>query len=198
MQAEILQKGSLFGVEGEPTDLVLKIGYLRAGKIDVQKGNEQNLFEFSVQGEKSQRLQTAIDIINKAAFSIKSYKTGGHVHLGKTQKTKSVFGVAEFVSSQNGYEDAHWAGLYYLHHPNPKRKKYESQKAISELYEHYAHMRKVFELTGIGLSYSDLQDLKGVDFLLVNRYDSNEIKVYSTQGLLASLAANKYKTFGID
>ena len=50
-------------------------------------------------------------------------------------------------------------------------------------------MRKVYELTGIGLQYNDVGDLYNVDFLLVNRANSKtDIKVYAVQELLNQLA----------
>lgn len=181
-----------------PDSLFLKIGTTRYGKIDIEKSSSQETIEFNVQGQPSSKLNTALNILNKASFSIKSYKENGVVHLGETDPVKAVSAVANYVSSQHDYQDARWAGVYYIHHPNKQRKKDESKNAIKELYEHYSHMRKVFELTGIGLTYDDLNDLHGVDFLLVNRYNSDNIKVYSTQELLKTLEGNKYKYFSID
>lgn len=58
-------------------------------------------------------------------------------------------------------------------------------------------MRSVYELTGLGLKYDDLQDLTSVDFLLVNRAsrtDMNSIHVYSTQELIKNFAnSDKYE-----
>ena len=47
-------------------------------------------------------------------------------------------------------------------------------------------MRKVYELTGIGLNYGDYKTLYSTDFLLVNR-TKGDIKVFSTQDLIQKL-----------
>lgn len=53
-------------------------------------------------------------------------------------------------------------------------------------------MKKVFELTGIGLKYGDLVDLN-VDFLLVNRARGSDITCYSVRDLVTNMKnGNRY------
>lgn len=182
-----------------PTSLYLKIGAKRFGKIDVMAGDGATI-NFEVEGEYKDPLKKAIDIATKASFSVKSYLTGGDIHLGNTSKKKAVSAVSEYVAAKSN-EDARWAGIYFLHHPNGIAEediKQEKEKAGTVLYQHYDHMHKVYELTGIGLRYGDLSDLYSVDFLLVNRAGSDsDIMVYSCQDLLKTLELNKYQKFDI-
>ena len=174
-----------------PHDFYLKIGAKRYGKSDFQAGKDSGV-SFDIEGRAVGDLARVESILKDASFSIKSYMTNREVHLGNTSARKAVSAVTEYVASQTGYEDAKWAGIYFVRHPKEKREKGQGAEAVRELYNHYKHMRSVYELTGLGLRYDDLQTMSSVDFLLVNRAGGDAINVYSTQELIKQFA-NKDK-----
>lgn len=182
--------GSQFNASS-PHDYYLKIGAKRFGKIDFQAGKDSGV-SFDIEGRATGDLARVENILKDASFSIKSYMTNREVHLGNTSARKAVSAVSEYVASQSGYEDAKWAGIYFVRHPKEKREKGQKAKEVRELYNHYKHMRSVYELTGLGLRYNDLQTMSSVDFLLVNRAGGDAINVYSTQELIKQFA-NKDK-----
>ena len=197
--AEELEKmlipGSQFN-SSDPQDYYLKIGVKRYGKGDFKAGKNANM-TFTVEGEPKGKLSQVKSLLLNATFSIKSYKTDRDIHLGNTDKKKAVSAVTSYVANQPGYQNAKWAGIFFIRYPEEiTDTKYDSEK-IKELYTHYKHMRSVYELTGLGLKYDDLQDLTSVDFLLVNRAgrtDMDSIHVYSTQELIKNFAnSDKYE-----
>lgn len=184
-----LVSGIEIGKTEVPTNLFLKIGSKRFGKIDF-KANSTDEINILIQGDPKGDLATALNLLKTASFSLKSYTTNRRVHLGSTDPKKAISAVSEYVASRvyNGKNSVRGVGIYYLYHPTNKGKAKEKE-ARDELYEHYDHMRKVYELTGIGLQYNDVGDLYNVDFLLVNRANSKtDIKVYAVQELLSQLA----------
>lgn len=174
-----------------PHDFYLKIGAKRYGKSDFKAGSESGI-SFDIEGRAVGDLARVEEILKDASFSIKSYMTNREVHLGNTSAKKAVSAVTEYVASQSGYEDAKWAGIYFIRHPKEKREKGQGAEKVRELYTHYKHMRSVYELTGLGLRYDDLKTMSSVDFLLVNRAGGDAINVYSTQELIQQFA-NKDK-----
>lgn len=174
-----------------PDALYLKIGGKRYGKIDVYAGGSGLTEEFSFTGgvKPGSNLERALFLLTNATFSVKSYLTGGSIHLGKTNPKKAVSAVSEYVAAKTGKDAARYAGVYFLHHPNGAGKN-DDPVAAAELYNHYAHMKDVYELTGIGLRYNDIEELYSVDFLLVNRAGGQEINVYSAQDLIKGLGKN--------
>ena len=127
-------------------------------------------------------MENIINILKNASFSVKSYASNSDIHLGRTNKIRAVSAVANYVGSI-------WAkgsALYYINYSNIKQKDGEDIKELEEIYKNYEHMRKVYELTGIGLNYGDYKTLYSTDFLLVNR-TKGDIKVFSTQDLIQKL-----------
>ncbi len=177
-----------------PDALYLKVGAKRYGKIDVYANNAEisEEFVFTDQIKPGSNLERALTLLQTATFSVKSYMTSGEIHLGETDKKKAVSAVAEYVATKTGKDAARYAGIYFLHHPD-KPGEGDDPIAAKQLYEHYDHMKNVYELTGIGLRYSDVEELYNVDFLLVNRASEKEIKVYSTQELVKNFEkSNKF------
>lgn len=174
-----------------PDALYLKIGGRRFGKIDVFANGAEISTEFQFKGEikPNSKIAYALELLRNSSFSVKSYQTGGAIHLGNTNPKKAVSAVSEYVANKTGKEAPRYAGVYFLHHPETGGKN-DNKDAIEELYKHYGHMKNVYELTGIGLRYNDIEELYSVDFLLVNRAGGNDIRVYSTQQLLKILNKN--------
>lgn len=189
-----LVKGSDVNI-GKPEGYLLKVGAKRFGKIDVMAGAGAEI-NINIEGKPTGDLAKAFDLLKNSSFSVKSYLTQGQVHLGRTSMVKAVSAVSEYVAARQ--PNARWAGIYFLHHPHNGKGSRETIKSRRVLYEHYNHMRKVYELTGIGLRYDDTEDLYSVDFLLVNRAGSlNDIFVYSTQDLVNRLQLNDFKRYDI-
>ena len=199
--AEWMKKNIVPGTQfnaSSPQDYYLKIGVKRFGKSDFKAGKDAEL-SFSVEGSPMGNLKDVKEMLLNASFSIKSYKTEREVHLGNTSKKKAVSAVTEYVASKRGQKEAKWAGLYFINHPEEKVERGQKAEDVRELYQHYGHMRSVYELTGLGLRYEDtLSEMTKVDFLLVNRANSGDINVYSTQELIQRFAnADKY-VFALD
>lgn len=162
----------------------------RFGKVDIMgTGNEELVnIEIVSQPKDNTKLSLLFNLLANATFSVKSYTSKSTVHLGDTTGLKAIPAVAEWV----GTPWARGAALYYLHHntkgsdPNIKAEQKETEK---ELYQHYNHMKKVYELTGLGLEYEDLGKLN-VDFLLVNRAREENIIVYSVKDLIENMKNN--------
>lgn len=166
-------------IEGEIETYYLKVGAKRSGKIDNKGDGEVNI---DIIGNISPEMENIINILKNANFSVKSYSSNSDIHLGETNKIRAVSAVANYVGSI-------WAkgsALYYINYSDIKQKDGEDIKELEEIYKHYEHMRKVYELTGIGLNYGDYKTLYTVDFLLVNR-TNGDIKVFSTQDLIQKL-----------
>lgn len=199
--AEWLKKNIVPGTQfnaSSPQDYYLKIGVKRFGKSDFQAGQDATI-SFSVEGNPIGNLKDVKNMLLNASFSIKSYKTDREVHLGNTSKRKAVSAVTEYVAGQRGQKDARWAGIYFVDHPEEKVEKGQKAADVKELYQHYGHMRSVYELTGLGLRYeNDLTQMTQVDFLLVNRANSDDITVYSTQELIQRFAHADRYIFALD
>lgn len=200
--AEWMKKNIVPGTQfnaSSPQDYYLKIGVKRFGKSDFQSGAGAQI-SFSVEGNPIGNLKDVKNMLLNASFSIKSYKTDREVHLGNTSKKKAVSAVAEYVAEHQREKNARWAGLYFLDHPEEKVEKYQKREEVRELYQHYGHMRSVYELTGLGLRYeNDLEKMTKVDFLLVNRaYEGGDIKVWSTQELIQRFASADKYVFSLD
>lgn len=166
-------------IEGETETYYLKVGAKRSGKIDNKGDGEVNI---DIIGNISPEMENIINILKNASFSVKSYSSNSDIHLGRTNKIRAVSAVANYVGSI-------WAkgsALYYINYSDIKQKDGEDIKELEEIYKHYEHMRKVYELTGIGLNYGDYKTLYSTDFLLVNR-TKGDIKVFSTQDLIQKL-----------
>lgn len=162
----------------------LKVGRARSGKIDNAGQGEINL---TYTGTATPQLQHILNILSNATFSVKSYATNTSIHLGKTQSAKAVSGIASYV----GGKGPQGAALYYLKYPNPSPTKEENIAEIQEIYSHYTHMKKIYELAGFGLTYANIKDALSVDFLLVNRAKGAAIKVYSVKELIQSFEQNE-------
>lgn len=189
-------QGNFFGENENPQDLYLRVGMRRAGKIDFYSGEGKQL-SFELSSEPKGDLKKALDLLKTATFSIKSYATSTNIELGKTTKRKAITAVSQFVA-QKYNNDAKYAGYYYLAHPEKDKKETEKyrSKDLKNLYEHYNHMHQAYELTGMGLRYQNFDDFINVDFLLVNRAGSDDIKVYSAKQLLKDFGKNN--KFNID
>lgn len=179
----------LFNQEEKTNSIFLKMSALRNGKIDVQGNGNLNL---EIIGEPSTELLQIINILKDASFSLKSYLSNKSApHLGRSNGYKAVAAAAEYT----GTLFARGAALYYAHHPmkgHDKKITPAQKETEKELYQHYEHMKKAFELTGMGLTYSDLTTASNVDFLLVNNARGNKIAVYSTRDLLNKIKNNRF------
>ena len=178
----------------------LKSGKKRAGKIDIEGGE----ISFDIGINPTAKMQKVQRLLENSTFSIKSYETMGQIHLGDTNPQKAVSAVADYVSNLYGKPRVHIRGsaIYYLHHPiegSDDTIKDNQRDREKELYRNYDLMKRVYELTGIGLRYSDLDELRSVDFLLVNRSQDKDITVYSVQDLLNryDITAERLKPFDI-
>lgn len=178
--------------EAGTKNVYLTAAAARFGKVDVMgTGDESQLnIEIVSKPKDSAKLSLLFNLLANATFSIKSYTSKSTVHLGDTKGVKAIPAVAEWV----GTPWARGAALYYLHHQGQgtdKQIKPEQKETEKELYQHYGHMRKVYELTGLGLNYGDLGQLN-VDFLLVNRARGEDIVVYSVRDLIENMKNNRY------
>lgn len=161
-------------------NIYVKIETSRMGKIDVQGNGTKNV---KIQGVASRDLSRVIDLLGNATFSVKSYKSNSTVHLGQTVGSKAIAAMAEFT----GTKRARGSALFYISHPKIVNSLYKNngeKEELEHIYEHYQHMKKIYELTGLGLTYSDLTELTHVDFLLVNRARGQDIVVYSVKDLI--------------
>jgi len=179
----------------------LKVGVSRAGKIDVG-GSGKAETNFTIDGQPNQQISKVKELLEDSSFSIKSYLTGGSIELGGTDPQKAVSAVAEYVASKTKNKDhIRSAGIYYIRHPEPGKDKYisnQQQERVEELYARYGRIKKVYELVGMGLKYNDIDELRNVDFLLVNRaFEGGDINVYSTQDLVYRFGLNEYYKFDI-
>lgn len=178
----------------------LKVGVARSGKVDIDAGTNAEI-NFSVEGQPTDDFKRAAELLKTSTFSIKSYLGEGSIHLGDTNPQKAVSAVAEYVASKRSLKNhIRAAAIYYIHHPiagDDKNIRPEQEFRVNELYERYGRIKKVYELTGLGLKYDDIDEFKNVDFLLVNRASSNEINVYSTQDLVNKFGLNNYYKFDI-
>ena len=177
--------------QGNDGNIYLKIKTSRQGKIDnMGRGSEF----VNIIGEPTGDLNKIINILGSATFSVKSYKTDNDIHLGQTVGAKAIAAVSEFTGTQ-------WArgsALFYLSHPKLNYsilKSSESETELEDIYNHYSHMKKIYELTGMGISYQDLGELTHVDFLLINRaHKGGDIQIYSTNYLIQTfLETGRFK-----
>lgn len=183
-------------------NVYLKTSGRRAGKTDAAGTGDKNDINITLETEdlSGGKLDKVLDVLSKANFSIKSYTSDNTIELGSTNDYKAVSAIGEWV----GTDWSRGAALYYLHHPikgEDKRISTYQEDSRDELYKHYDHMKKVFELTGLGLTYKDMSNLN-VDFLLVNRARGEDIICYSVKDLISSMkngtrysfseVANKY------
>lgn len=189
-----LVKGSDVNI-GKPEGYMLKVGAKRFGKIDVMAGEGAEI-NINIEGGPTGQLARVFELLKNSSFSVKSYLKQGQIHLGRTSAVKAVSAVSEYVAAKE--PNARWAGIYFLHHPHNGKGDRSTIASRRRLYKHYNHMRKVYELTGIGLRYEDTDELYTVDFLLVNRAGSqSDIFVYSTQDLINKLALNDFQKYDI-
>lgn len=172
------------------------------GKIDL-KANSKATINIDISASASGELLRALNLIKNSSFSIKSYLSNDSpVGLGKTASQNAISAVAQYVAEKTGNYYINYVATFYRAHPKrPGRisksdnKKYSAQ-GLGEIYNHYNHMRNVYELTGVGLRINEISDLYAVDFLLFNRANSSDIIVYSTQELIKKWDlqnVNKYK-----
>lgn len=183
--------------EAGTKNIYLTAASARFGKIDIMGSGDENLVNIEIvsQPKDATKLSLLFNLLANATFSVKSYTSKTTVHLGDTKGLKSIPAVAEWV----GTPWARGAALYYLHHQtkgSDPRIKSEQKETERELYQHYTHMKKVYELTGLGLSYEDLGQLN-VDFLLVNRARGEEITVYSVRDLIENMKNNKRYSYSL-
>lgn len=172
-----------FDEETGKYDVWVRVGAQRYGKVDNVSMTGEPALVATVTGKSTPQFDRVREMLSKATFSVKSYQSQGQVHLGSTQKYKAISAIADYV----GTKSARAVSLYYLHHPEGEYRGSdikERPEQVTELYEHYNHMKDAFELSGLGLTYEDLTTAS-VDFLLVNRSGSvSDIQVYSVQDLL--------------
>ena len=171
----------------------LRLGASRAGKIDIQAGKNATV-SFSIVGEPTPQMSRVINLLTSSSFSVKSYKTSGAIEFGKTSPIKAVSAITSYAANRIPEESTHiiGAGIYYAHHPaNDRSDEYLTKKNITllpQLYENYEKMIRIYELSGMGLRYDDIEDLTSVDFLLVNRAaEGGDIQVFAVNDLLLQL-----------
>lgn len=155
----------------------------RDGKIDVKGSNVQIEYEGTATGD----LERALRLLETSSFSLKSYTSGDTASLGSTNPVKAVSAIVDYAE-KNGSFKAYPSKLFFIHHPNKSEFGRGTKPDYQRLYTHYDHMQKIYELTGLGLHYSGIQDMIGVDFLVVNRAASDtNIEVYATSDLIGNM-----------
>lgn len=178
-----------------PVQTYLKIGVSRSGKIDVAGANtslgsaEMGEANLIIEGEETPAMIKIKNLLETSTFSVKSYLTEGSIHLGNTYGGKAVSAIANYAAAQGGLGNtASAVALHYLRHPDGLNENVTKgqEPSFRRLYEHYKHMREVYELSGMGLQYEDILE-SGADFLIVNRASSDEINVYSIKDLMTKI-----------
>lgn len=161
----------------------------RDGKIDVKGSNIQIEYEGAATGE----LERALRLLETSSFSLKSYISGDTPSLGSTNPVKAISAITDYVE-KNGSLKTYPSKLFFTCHPNKSEFGNGTEPNYQNLYAHYDHMQKIYELTGLGLHYNGIQDMVGVDFLIVNRAKSNtDIEVYATSDLIGNMTkANRF------
>lgn len=160
-------------------NVYIKVKTSRSGKIDVQGSGIQNV---NIQGIANEDLSNIINLLGNATFSVKSYKSKSSIHFGHTVGAKAIAAMAEYT----GTKRARGSALFYISHPKITNSLYsgsDEKEELEHIYEHYNHMKKIYELSGLGLTYNDLTELTHVDFLVVNR-TQGDIAVYSVKELI--------------
>ena len=180
--------------EKKTKNVYLKISGKRQGKVDVKgKGSSNVNISLETQDLSGGKLDKILKILSSASFSIKSYTSAKTIDLGKSNDQKAVSAIGEYV----GTLYSRGAALYYLHHPiegEDERIEPPQEETVKSMYTHYNHMKKVFELTGLGLNYGDLTNLN-VDFLLVNRAREGDITCYSVKDLVSTMKNGQRYSF---
>lgn len=129
----------------------------------------------------------ALEYIQKATFTIKSYKKGAILTIGGTNPVRAFFstlesvGINDYATLASGF--LHSFALMHLLETNTGN---TSQKArANQLGPHIYHVRFIYELAGVGQKAktdSGLKDLSTADFLLYNENTKDgSIFVYSTK-----------------
>ena len=180
--------------EKKTKNIYLKVSGKRQGKVDVKGKDSSNVnISLETQDLSGGKLDKILKILSSASFSIKSYTSARTIDLGKSNDQKAVSAIGEYV----GTPYSRGAALYYLHHPvegEDERIEPPQEETIKSMYTHYNHMKKVFELTGLGLNYGDLANLN-VDFLLVNRAREGDITCYSVKDLVSTMKNGQRYSF---
>lgn len=171
----------------------VKIEAARSGKIDVsgKGGGGANIV---VQGEPTETFSHIIDMLENATFSVKSYRTDAEVKLGDTKIAKAISGVASYVAMKDGNLNRQAPAIFFLKYPTKEsalEREPHQQEAVNELYDHYTHMKEIYELSGLGLTYNEkVNDLDQVDFLIENR-TKGDIIVHSAREMAKEIGAKK-------
>lgn len=174
-------------------------------QIKVDVGNDTDLL-VTDNYELGQDLQHFAQLLSHATFSAKSYKdiltSTGYKQLASIGKTNIVSVLLQFlptlqiISQLN--DDAYIsfiAALFtryfnYWFYPKFQRDPQPGEK-LEQIGIHFFHIQTIYELMGIGQNSKEnnIQSLinQGVRYLIVNDWNSNEIKVYSTLALLQDL-----------
>lgn len=157
---------------------IIEARYLKG--VDIKPdmmGNNQNLATIEIL--RGTKIGKALEILQSRTFSLKNYRKNT-VHLGKTGFDRVLTSTLSFINPRVTGQDI---VKIYLANQNTKHK--DQWEKIEN------KMRLAYELTGIGqriISDEDgditLGDLISVDFLIVNRHNSNKIAVKSTKAIL--------------
>lgn len=195
VQNSVVKIEQALGKAHTPVDTYLKVGVSRSGKIDVAGGASSlgdlgmGNVNLTIEGEETPVMTQIRNLLDTSTFSVKSYLSEGSVHLGTTYGGKAISAIANYASLQGGLgKNASAVALHYLRHPDGQNEHIidNQNSAFEHLYEHYKHMKNVYELTGMGLQYEDVLN-SGADFLIVNRASTEEINVYSTKDLMKKI-----------
>lgn len=168
----------------------------REGKTDIRTLSGEESLKITLEpGNDFFKLN---NLFKDATFSLKNYsKDTTSIELGSTNMFRVLYTTVNYFEGKSLHEDGVISFIYAIANRN---KQGENEEEINE---HLGHLQVIYELTGLGAQYffektgnqildeenNNLKQLlrKGVKFLVVNTYDSDDIQVFSTKNLLASL-----------
>lgn len=136
----------------------------------------------------SEEAQSALQDIQSANFSAKSYTKDKYIKIGTTNAIRAYFSVLEGLrdSSINNYRTKASSFLHAVALVNVKNKKINNREERAKKVERYVYqMRFVYELMGLGQKGSkDLPELIKTDYLLYNENNGKNIYVFPTKTIL--------------
>lgn len=132
------------------------------------------------------------ELFKNATFTLKNYQDDVNIKLGNTNIGRVLYTTVNYFAGKELGSEGVLSFAYAL------ARRHDTNKASKYIQKHLAHLQIMYELIGLGQEYTntDIIELRdylkeGTKFLLINRWDSDKIQVFSTKDLLVRFLDDK-------
>lgn len=129
-------------------------------------------FEFKISGTENDEVKKIINILTTGKFSLKSYLSDSPFSFGKTTSIKALIGMCSYFNGDSAL----------IRYYNELINKKNNNKQNKEIMKDYQKWLAIYEIAGYGLSINNID--MNVDFIILNRAQKGDIKVYSVNYLV--------------